>query len=257
MSILDKVFSQKTITYIANAGVMISLKNMKIIIDGILDELPEGYIRPEESFSESLILSREPYHNIDYIFTTHSHKDHITPDILNELLKRNRHVKHIGPKAVTKFISSRANYNDILSSQLFTVSLKTHGKMDVSFSDLSFSAYRLPHDGVHHSTMENIAYKIDASSTTIIALGDSAPRVGDFEKAGLTDKCDILICHANMVGQKSGRQIIKMLSPKNLILTHITNDDAAKERIISLCEKYKKDLPKTSVLTTAGQSVKL
>jgi len=258
MSILQNVFSRNTLTYIANAGVMISLKNTKIIIDGVVEKLDGKYRNPEDDFSEKLILDKEPYHNIDYVFTTHSHKDHITPYVANEFMRRNRHVKFIGPTAVTRFIKSERNFNEVLSPQIFTVSLKPHKSVDVTMGDMSFTAYRLPHDGTHHSTLENIAYHIYADNTSIVALGDAAARVLDFEKAGLTDKCDILICHANMIGQKSGREIIEKFSPKHLALCHIGTAEGEVRRISSLLEKHKKTLPKNAyILTTAGEMIKL
>ncbi len=256
MNILEK-FTGKTVTYIANAGVLVSVKDKKIIFDGAVSDMKEGYIEPQKDFAEKLILAKEPYHNIDYIFTTHSHRDHITPDVLNELLRRNRHVKHIGPTAVTKFIRNQRNFNDILSSQLFTVNLKNHGKVNIAFSDISFTACRIPHDGVNHSTLENIAYNVNISGTKITYLGDSAMRAYDYEKSSFAEKCDILICHAGMIGQKSGREIIKMFSPKNVVLVHVKDSDNEKMRINGLIDKYKKDLPKITLLTTPGESVKL
>lgn len=256
MNILDRK-GGRSVTYIANAGVMLCVKNKKIIIDGAVDSLPDGYIPPQKDFAEKLVLAKEPYHNIDYIFTTHAHKDHIDARLALELMKRNRHVKAVGPVAVSRLLTSSDNFRDVLSPQIFTVSLKQHSRIDVVFPDISFSAYRIPHDGTAHSTLENIAYRINISGTTILALGDAAPRMHDFEKASLTEKCDILVCHANMAGQKSGREIISEISPKNLVLVHIRDNETEKERISALCEKYRKDLPKTTVLTTPGETVRL
>ncbi len=258
MNALQNMFSKTTITYIANAGVMLTLKNTKIIIDGSVENLGAGYRDTENDFAEKLILAKEPYHNIDHIFTTHSHKDHFTPSVANELMRRNRHVKLIGPKAVTARLKNERNFNEVLSPQIFTVDLGNHAKVDVTMGNMSFSAHRIPHDGTHHSTLENIAYNIYVEGTSVTALGDAAPRVLDFEKAGLTDKCDILICHANMIGQKSGRQIIEMLKPKDLILVHIADDEQEAERICEMREKHKKTLPKnTHILTTPGETIKL
>ena len=186
MNLIEKMFNKNTLTYIANAGVMINIKDKKIIIDGILDKGP--YRGPEDDFVEKLVLGKEPYHNIDTIFFTHSHRDHIDPEVLNELLKRNRHVRVICPTAATKLISSQRNYNEVLSPQIMTVAMKNHTRLEISLGDISFSAHRLVHDGVHHSTLENIAYSIYTGGVSITVLGDAAPVVSDYEKCDIPTK---------------------------------------------------------------------
>lgn len=256
MSILEKMFTKNTLTYIANSGVMITTKTKKIIIDGIIGK--GDYRPPQDDFAENLVLSKEPYHNIDYIFVTHSHKDHIDASTVNELLKRNRHVKVIGPTAVKRLISSQRNFNDVLLPQIMTIGMKKHSDIEVSVSDISFTAYRLPHDGIHHSTLENLAYYILADGLSVTFLGDSSPRFHDFEMCDIPKKSDILICPASFIGQKSGREILSSLKPKHLILCHIKDDEKEFKRVEELCGKYKKDLPnKITVLKNPGEVIKL
>jgi len=254
---LDKIFGKNTLTYIANAGVMISTPYTKIIIDGVIDPLPGKYIGPEEGFAESLILSKEPYHNIDYIFVTHAHKDHISPQTANELLKRNKHIRLICPRSVTQLLRQQRNYNDMLAGQIFTAGLQKYSSVPVSFEDFSFTAYRIPHDGETSSVVENLAYFIQADGKKILALGDCTQKVYDFEKAALPQKCDVLLCPANMVGQRSGREIINMLRPKQVVLCHLKNTKDELARIKNVINRYSKSLPKVTILTEPTQKIKI
>lgn len=74
------------ITYIANAGLLISFSERTILIDGIHLFKPFGFSPVPEKVLNNIIKGEGLYKDMDYILFTHYHNDHFNEKKVNGLL---------------------------------------------------------------------------------------------------------------------------------------------------------------------------
>lgn len=76
------------VTLVANAGILLSFRGRKLLIDGLFraEDTPFSCI-PAKTL-EKLLNGYPPYDDIDYLLFTHYHPDHFSPEITRSYLER-------------------------------------------------------------------------------------------------------------------------------------------------------------------------
>ena len=74
------------VTYIGNAGFMITTNHKKVIIDGLFRGFDGIYTLPED-IQNKLALAQAPFDNIDLILVTHNHRDHFSSGLVAQHLQ--------------------------------------------------------------------------------------------------------------------------------------------------------------------------
>ena len=94
----DKKTNQDlTIYHVSNSGLLINIKEVKLLIDGIFSDY--NPFNPMDSELENLMLnSIDPFSDVDLLLFTHCHKDHYDRAKVEKYLKVNRSTSIAAPK---------------------------------------------------------------------------------------------------------------------------------------------------------------
>ena len=76
------------VTFVGNAGFLITVNDKKILIDALFSGFPGDYILPRE-IQDKLALGLPPFDNIDLVLATHSHGDHFDASLVRRFLSNN------------------------------------------------------------------------------------------------------------------------------------------------------------------------
>ena len=92
-------FDGVRVTYLFNAGFLITVGDKRILIDAIYEGYPEGVLKP-------ILQSQPPFDGVDLILATHEHVDHFSPALVRQYMLAN-------PNAV--FASTRGAAGQLLA----------------------------------------------------------------------------------------------------------------------------------------------
>ena len=151
------------VTYVGNAGFLISIGDKKILIDALFKGFDGNYIMPQE-VQDKLISAQEPFDDVDLVLVTHAHGDHIDLDMVRQHLKNN-------PKAI---FASTQQLVDVLNDSTdrwlgFSPTIEEPESKVIS--DISVEAFYLPHGP--EARIINIGFLISVNGITIFQTGDA------------------------------------------------------------------------------------
>jgi L-ascorbate metabolism protein UlaG (beta-lactamase superfamily) len=161
--------------HLANAGVLISHGETKIVFDPLFDQDYGIYELVPKDIERALFAAEPPFDGLDAVFVSHHHGDHFSPERMLQLLIAQPDLQLFGPPQAID--SMPVDPKDMaLRRRLHTVSMG----MDESFTqlvgDIEVSAVRIPHSGwpTRYADIENIAFRVSLdNAATVLHMGDS------------------------------------------------------------------------------------
>ena len=260
--VADLFNSKLTITYIANSGVAVTGRKKQILVDGLHKSEAGFYFSTDPQTAEDIILSKEPYNLMDILLVTHDHSDHFNATYCVEALKKNRHLQLVGPQSVADKVKSCPEYDDELASQIKSIEASPVKPIVLSLKDIDIEIFCITHDGASADTTVNNAYLVRMDRHDMLFLGDAKADDAVFESAGVYGKkVEVLFVPFTFIGLSSGREIIKKIAPKKLVVVHLPDEskDANKltEKTKIAHTKYFAEFPPTTMFDTIGQSFKI
>jgi L-ascorbate metabolism protein UlaG (beta-lactamase superfamily) len=176
--IAESTFGGVRVTFITNAGFLITVGDTRILIDAIYQGYPGGVLKP-------ILDSQPPFDGVDLILVTHEHHDHFDPELVLQYLQRN-------PETV--FISTPNSVNAILDldsrmgARLTSIDLQSGDREQLTISDIGLEIIHISH-GV--PGLLNLGYIITINDVTLFHTGDIDPTVvsiSDLQSYGLPEK---------------------------------------------------------------------
>jgi len=255
------LFGKKiTVTYIANSGVLVTSKKKQILIDGLHQSSAGFYHSTEKKTVEDIILGKAPFNSLDMLLFTHDHSDHFNAAYCREALKRNKHLQVVAPQSAAEKITSSPDYNEELKNQIKPIEASQTKPIVLSLKGIDIEVFSLNHDGASGDTTVNNAYLIQLGKKTMMFLGDAKADDSNFEAARVYGKpLDALFVPFTFIGLSAGREIIKKISPKKLIVVHLPDKDKdtnnLTEKTKAAYSKYSSDFPETVLFEKIGQQI--
>jgi L-ascorbate metabolism protein UlaG (beta-lactamase superfamily) len=161
--------------YLANAGVLITHGDTKIVFDPLFDNDYGTYELVPKDIERALFEGAPPFDGLDAVFVSHHHSDHFSPEMMVQLLKAHPQLQLFGPgQAIDAMPVDPADV--ALSERLHAVSLSMDDQFKMLIGDIEVNAVRLPHAGWPNRSadIENIAFKISLDGTaTVLHMGDA------------------------------------------------------------------------------------
>lgn len=199
----------------ANAGVMISFRNRKILVDALHDDETTPFSRVPDLVLRQVVNQEKEFSDTDIVLVTHDHPDHYSQKWAERLLDRNPGIQAVMP--VPDF-ADRENVH-VLSSP----------EEKIHLAGVDIRCKRLLHEGVEHEAVTHYGYMLDIAGLRVVILGD-----GKIDEKAITDFMDgfvpdLAFLDFPFLTLKNGRDIMqRVIRAKHTIFYHLPlpEDDA-------------------------------
>ena len=172
------------ITFIDNAGFLITAGEKKIIIDALYEGLPYGSKPPSRTVHQ-IIAGDPPFDSIDLVLITHRHFDHFSADLLTEFLHNHPETVLVSTQGVVERLISK---DSDFATRLHPLSLAPGEMQPISVTEFDLEAYYISHGD---PDFPNLGFLITLPGGRILHTGDmvtEAVSVDDLIAYGLPDK---------------------------------------------------------------------
>lgn len=164
--------------YLANAGVLVTHGETKIVFDPLFDEDFDYYESVPKDIEKALFAGAAPFDGLDAVFVSHHHGDHFSPLRMARLLQAHPDLQLFAPGQAIEAMPVDADLQD----RLHAVDVEVGDQFTRHFGDLEINAVRIRHSGWpdRHADVENIAFKVSLDgAATVLHMGDahSDPRM--------------------------------------------------------------------------------
>ena len=168
-SIMDKAaYSDVKVTFVGNAGFLITVGDKKVLIDAFFSGFPPGYTLPSDV--KSLLLNaKPPFDQVDLILATHNHADHFSAEMVRQHMQSNPNAVFI---STTQAASQLADFGD----RVIAVDPVAGTPVNAEANGIQVEAIYLSH-GIFPSGQTEIynnGYIVTINGTKVFHTGDNA-----------------------------------------------------------------------------------
>ena len=174
-------------TYLANAGVLVTAGDTKILFDPLFRNSYDRYLLVPSEMEAAMFSGTPPFDGIDAVFVSHRHGDHFSAADVLAYLEAMPDVVFVAPAQAARQVVELADAADEqLTKRIHGLDVP-YGEAAVAMSTgaLTIAAFRIPHAGWpdRMTDVENLAFRVTlADDATVVHLGDADTRDEHFDK---------------------------------------------------------------------------
>ena len=112
--IAESTYDGLRVTYIWNAGFLITAGDKRILIDAIYEGHPGGILKP-------ILESQPPFDGVDLILATHEHVDHFSPSLVRQYMLENSNTVFASTQSAVQQLLA---LGDDLQSRVISIDLR-------------------------------------------------------------------------------------------------------------------------------------
>ena len=273
--------SENRLTYISNAGVMLSLNGKKLLIDPLTTPDNQIYVDTEPGIRRALIENTAPYNDIDLVLVSHHHRDHFHAESVLALLKAHPEAQLVSTPEVVRRVLEAAKAEaaggdwaglsiiadtSLSLDRLTAVDLSIGGSVSMEICGVGLRVFRTLHDGKDYAEVPNLMFLIE-SGLTVAHLGDSAPVKENFTSAAFSETIaykpiDLLIANFPYIAIPAARKLVaEVLKPAALAVVHFPDPHKEAAQWTTVAKKsfarVREDYLPAVLLETLGMCVAL
>jgi L-ascorbate 6-phosphate lactonase len=158
------------ITFISNAGFLISSGEKKVLVDGLWDS--SGGDQVPRDVKALIEKALPPFDNIDLALTTHVHADHFDASVAGAHLEDNPHVIFVSTEEVVQRLESSFPGFSSIQDRVRAVQPEEGERILLTLNDIDIQVLNLPH-GVD-APIRNNAYLFTIGGLKLFHTGDIA-----------------------------------------------------------------------------------
>lgn len=209
-------FDGVKVTYVGNAGFLITAGDKKILVDAIFRGLG-GYSMPPE-VRDSLFNAQPPFDAVDLILATHSHDDHFYAAQIRKYMQNN-------PNTVFVSTGEAAQQVTGLGDRVIPIQLKEGESKQLTANGIDIEALYISHGAPPSDPFLNLGYIITVEGTKILHTGDLDPATvttAYLQGYGLPDKqLDIaFVPHFVLLDKRAHSLILQGIQSRYVLPMH-------------------------------------
>ncbi|MBU0927430.1 MAG: MBL fold metallo-hydrolase [Spirochaetes bacterium] len=159
-----EAFRGVKVTFLGNAGFLITINDKKILIDGLIKSYRGPYTTPGDIVRRGMGC-QAPFDSVDLVLVTHAHEDHYNPASIRLHLANNPSTILATTRQVSSVFPELGERTVVFHAE--------PGKPDVRlFGDIRVEAYALPHGGPGSGQPENYGYVVSVDGYSFFHSGD-------------------------------------------------------------------------------------
>jgi len=226
------------ITYLANEGVMADCDGQKILIDALLRDSLDTYVRHPPDVQERLETGKPPFDHVVLALATHFHLDHWDAGAITRFLTSN-------PDAV--FGSTQegtATMPRSVHQRVRNLWPRTGRESLFTVAGVRVRAFPL-----EHGKAQNLGYWISFCGKTLAHLGDAEPSQASFQHLLAAGPADVAFVPFWWLLDKRGVAFVRnKWKPQHVIAVHFGTTDT------EWAKKIQANWPKSWVCTKQGET---
>lgn len=243
------------VTYIANAGVMVSHAENTILIDVFNTHGNPYYLRIPENILQNIEAAKPPFSRINAVFVTHLHADHYDGRAIKRLLKNSPETVLVAPRQLClNFINTLSlNFYEMHKRQIHAVWQGFSNAAHDSVGTMQITVLGLHHGSKKYLEIQNAGLLLNMDGIKILHIGDAEATSSNFKPFHLRrEQIDLaFIPYWFLIYTRHNRQIVdNYIHPKQIVVIHIPPTD--EKEILNKLHKY---YPEAKPLTKPMQKL--
>jgi L-ascorbate metabolism protein UlaG (beta-lactamase superfamily) len=208
--------------YVANAGVLVSSGDSKVLIDALFDKPNPEYRAPAADVLDKIMSGAAPFDGLDAVLITHNHPDHFDPSLAVRFLERVPGPTLLAPSDAVAAMRRAASDWVKIEARIVPLDLKPGEWATRTVGRIPVNAFRTLHSGDQDSPM-NIMYLFDLGGWRVFHEGDSPGKVDEYRAFGLgREPVDLALVHFWFpLEPNCARFLREVLKPGHVALTHL------------------------------------
>ncbi|MDD5646057.1 MAG: MBL fold metallo-hydrolase [Candidatus Bipolaricaulis sp.] len=160
------------VTYVGNAGFLVTVGDYRVLIDAMFDGFPGGYTLPA-NVEQALSSAQPPFDGVDLILVTHNHADHFSADMVRRHMEANPGAVLVAGRQVTEQLT-------VFGSRVVTLTAITGKTATTTQNGIRVEAIYLCHGIFPPGQREDVNYGY------VVTIGDvSFFHTGDIDPAAI------------------------------------------------------------------------
>lgn len=210
------------LTYIANAGVLLSSGESKALIDALFDNPNPEYRAPAPDVLEKIMKGAAPFDGIDLVLITHNHPDHLNPGLAVRFLEQVPGPLLVAPADAVEEMRKVASDWTKVETRVISLDIEVGKNEKRILGKIPVTALRTLHSGGSESPM-NLMYFIELGGWNVFHEGDSTGKPDDFRDVGKAGgPVDLALVHFWFpLDPDCARCLQEDLKPGHIALTHL------------------------------------
>ncbi len=233
--ILNSVYSQTidlqhrdsiVIQYIANAGFLIEMDDLKLVIDGFFNQGFNQYEVPDSITQSKLSQNMPPFQNLDLILVTHKHADHFNDSLVYLHMISNEKAILICPKQVDMIMRKDSLKYSMIQNRVQIITPDTDSFIKTNIDGVELIACRMWHGKKQNKDIENSGYVLTYKNKTIFHSGDAT--IQDFNGVNGLDltklEIDVALLFSGFGGIPFLNKTDSLIHANNYVFMHLSRD---------------------------------
>ncbi|MFQ5648918.1 MAG: MBL fold metallo-hydrolase [bacterium] len=176
------------ITYVANAGVMISFAGKKVLIDAHHYRGNPLYERPARQTLDKMVSGLKPFERINLILATHLHGDHFDAATVGKHLLYSPVTTFLAADQMTSAVQKEFSDSAKIKKQIKTVTPAWKAFSEVNVAGIEVKVLGMKHGSKKYEHIQNMGYIIKIGKYKFLHLGDAEPAVENIESFNLANE---------------------------------------------------------------------
>jgi len=216
------------VTYLGNAGFLISSGEHQILIDGLYRGDAGGYATIPPETLEKLEQAEAPYDAIDLVLVTHHHPDHFDAQSVARHLQNNPGARFIStPQAVERLRGAVDDFSALASRVQAELPAEDLQSL-VELPGIKIHAMNLHHGRGAATPVENLGFLVELDGKKFLHVGDTEASYGEMfvHKLGRRN-IDVLFVGFWELQRTARWRIFHDVKAERTVAMHIPRSDAA------------------------------
>ncbi len=207
------------VTYIANAGVLLTAGDTRVLIDGLFQPY-QGYPSLPQSSRDQLETAVPPFDGIDVVLVSHIHGDHFQGESVLRYLQASTLAELVSSGQVVQDLRGRPGFATV-APRVREVTPALGERATVRVGGVHVDVLGVGHGTGRHSDIQNLGHIVTVGGLKFLHVGDADPTSGVLEKFNLAaERVDVAFLPAWFLTE--GAAVIRdHIRPKHIVAVHM------------------------------------
>jgi L-ascorbate metabolism protein UlaG (beta-lactamase superfamily) len=213
------------VRYLANEGVLLSLPDGTVLIDGLFgDGLPD-YAAVEGATRDSLERGLGAFGSIDLVPVTHVHRDHFQARAVERHLTENPRAHLVALRQVADSLRILGSGYEGIAARVYPLDVPPGEFVEVEVAGISIRALGIAHPTSRNQPVEHVAYVI-GHERSVAHLGDMGLGSAGVETLEAARGASVaLLPYWILDGEESVARIEEALAPGCMVGFHVARGE--------------------------------